>query len=190
MTASYKFLQKLWTLHVRIKQKIKSNTKSEKDNLNFEKFTSQIINKITSNLEGFNYNVIIANIYETYNFINKEIESNIDSKILEKNYIKILILFSPTIPHFTSECLEDLGVKGELRWPEVDKKLLEEDKVDYVIQVNGKKRAILNENRDIDQDSLLKKVKTNKLSEKYLKGKSIDKIIFVKNRLMNLLINE
>ena len=190
MTASYKFLQKLWTLHFRIKQKIKSNTRSEKNNLNFEKFTSQTINKITSNLEGFNYNVIIANIYETYNFINKEIESNIDSKILEKNYIKILILFSPTIPHFTSECLEDLGVRGELSWPEADKKLLDEDKVDYVIQINGKKRAILNENRDIDQESLLKKVKTNKLSEKYLKDKSIDKIIFVKNRLMNLLINE
>ena len=37
---------------------------------------------------------------------------------------------------------------------------------------------------------LLEKIKSNKLSEKYLKDKSINKIIFVKNRLINLLINE
>ena len=68
--------------------------------------------------------------------------------------------------------------------------MLEEEKIDYVIQINGKKRAILNESRDIDQDSLMIKIKSNKLSEKYLKDKSINKIIFVKNRLINLLINE
>ena len=65
-----------------------------------------------------------------------------------------------------------------------------EDKIDYVIQINGKKRLILNESRDLDQDSLMSKIKLNKLSEKYLKDKSINKIIFVKNRLINLLVNE
>ena len=69
-----------------------------------------MINKITNNLENFNYNVIIANIYETYNFLNKEIDKKIDSETLKENYKKILILFSPAIPHFASECLEDLGI--------------------------------------------------------------------------------
>ena len=55
---------------------------------NLEKFTNQMINKITNNLENFNYNVIIANIYETYNFINKEIEKKIDSEILKKTIKK------------------------------------------------------------------------------------------------------
>ena len=68
--------------------------------------------------------------------------------------------------------------------------ILNEDKIDYVVQINGKKRLILNENKNIDQESLLSKVKTNKLSNKYLENKSIKKIIFVKNKLMNLLINE
>ena len=72
----------------------------------------------------------------------------------------------------------------------INKNLLKDEKVDYVIQINGKKRAILNESRDIDQDSLLNIIKSNKLSEKYLKDKPINKIIFVKNRLINLLINE
>ena len=149
-----------------------------------------MINKITNNLEGFNYNVIIANIYETYNFVNKIIEKKVDGKVLLKNYKKILILFSPAIPHYAAECLEDLNFKAEVAWPKANKNLTEEKKIDYVIQINGKKRAILNESRDIDQDSLMDKIKLNKLSDKYLKGKSINKIIFVKNRLINLLINE
>ena len=159
-------------------------------NKNLEKFINQIINKITNNLEGFNYNVIIANIYEIYNFINKEIEKDIDSKDLERNYIKILIAMSPAIPHFAAECLEDLDVLGEIKWPEINKDLLDENKVDYVIQINGKKRAILNENRGIDQESLMVKIKSDKLSEKYLKNKSINKIIFVKDKLINILIND
>ncbi len=190
MSASYKFLQKLWILHGKVKEKIKKNIKASKENLNFEKFTNQMISKITHNLENFNYNVIIANIYETYNFINKEIEKNIDSNVLEKNYKDILLLFSPAIPHFASECLEDLGYTDLVKWPKIKKELLDEDKVDYVIQINGKKRAILNKSRDIDQDTLLSAIKSDKLSEKYLKGKSIDKIIFIKNKLINILINE
>ena len=190
MIASYKFLQKLWTLHCKIKQKIKNNISVNENNSELEKFTNQMVNKITNNLDNFNYNVIIANIYETYNFINKEIEKNIPGKLLEDNYKKILILLSPAIPHLTAECLEDLGTSKEVEWPQVDNRFINEDKVNYIIQINGKKRAILNESRDIDQNSLLNKIKLNKLSEKYLKDKSINKIIFVKNRLINLLINE
>tara|TARA_B100000989_G_scaffold165562_1_gene123764 strand:+ start:1586 stop:4132 length:2547 start_codon:yes stop_codon:yes gene_type:complete len=190
MVAAYKFLQKLWVLHNKIKDKIKSNNEQTEQNLKIEKFTNQMVSKITNNLEGFNYNVIIANIYEIYNFISKEIEKKIDSKILEKNYTKILLLVSPAIPHFASECLEELGYDKEMEWPKIDKNLLQDDKVDYVVQINGKKRAILNESRDIDEENLLKVVKSNKLSEKYVKDKSIIKIIFVKNRLINIIINE
>ncbi len=190
MVASYKFLQKLWILHKKIKDKINNNIKITKQNLRLEKFTNQMINRITSNLENFNYNVIIANIYETYNFLNKEIEASLDSETLKKNYKNIIILFSPAIPHFSSECLNDLGYEELVDWPKIDKELLQEEKVDYVVQINGKKRAILNESRDIDQESLLNIIKSNKILEKYLKDKPIDKIIFVKNRLINLLINE
>ena len=81
-------------------------------------------------------------------------------------------------------------VSISIKWPETNKEFLQEDKIDYVIQINGKKRLILKENRDIEQETLLQKIKSNKICDKYLKDKSINKIIFVKNRLMNLLINE
>tara|TARA_Y100000816_G_scaffold58468_1_gene38282 strand:- start:3256 stop:5808 length:2553 start_codon:yes stop_codon:yes gene_type:complete len=190
MIASYKFLQKLWTLHKKIKDKINSNLEISDESTELEKFTNQMINKISNNLENFSYNVIIANIYETYNFLNKEIEKKIDSKSLKENYKKILTIFSPAIPHFTSECFEDLGNEEEINWPDSNLKFLHDEKIDYVVQINGKKRAILKENRDIDQESLLDLIKSNKVTQKYLKDKSINKVIFIKNRLINLLINE
>ena len=190
MIASYKFLQKLWVLHNKIKEKI-NNCETDKDqNTDLEKFTNQMIFKITNNLENFHYNVIIANIYETYNFLNKQMEKKLNYKILEKNYKKILILMSPAIPHFASECLDDLKINNNLIWPKTDKNYLEEENLDYVIQINGKKRAILKEKRDINEETILKEIKKNKKIKKYLENKSIKKTIFVKNRLINLLLND
>ncbi len=190
MIASYKFLQKLWTLHKKIKDRINNKLEISNDDSEIEKFTNQMINKVTNNLENFSYNVIIANIYETYNFLIKEIDKKINCKSLEDNYKKILTIFSPAIPHFTSECFEDLGNNDEINWPVSNLKFINEEKIDYVVQINGRKRSILNESRDISEERLLEIIKSNTLLEKYLKDKDIKKIIFVKNRLINLLINE
>ena len=65
------------------------------------KFTNKLIYKITQNLEKFHYNVIVANLYEMYNFLSKEIEKPIQKEVLIENYRKILILMSPFIPHFS-----------------------------------------------------------------------------------------
>ena len=188
MIASYKFIQKLWGLHEKIVKIIKKDTKGDKEEIN--KYTNQLINKVNGNLERFNYNVIIANIYEAYNFLNKKIDGKIDGNELKDNYRKILTIMSPIIPHFTSECLGDLKLKTFQKWPEVDKKFLEEDKINFVIQINGKKRAILNTQKNISEEKLLNEIKNAKSLNKFLKNKKIIKSFFVKNKLINILINE
>ena len=86
--------------------------------------------------------------------------------------------------------MEDLRIKDNISWPNSEQKYLSEDTIDYVVQINGKKRLILKEKRDLNEESLLNKVKSNNISNKYLTNKSIKKVIFVKNRLINLLVNE
>ena len=189
MTSSYKFIQKLWTLHKELKNKI-SKEDSQEDGEEIEKFTNQMIAKITSNLEKFNYNVIIANMYETYNFLTNYIKLNKNLKNLEKNYVKILLCFSPVIPHFANECLEDIGFKDNFKWPEFNEALLEEEKINIVIQINGKKRSVLNTNKGLEQEDLIEITKKDKNISKYLDNKKINKIIFIKNKLVNILINE
>ena len=188
MVASYKFIQKLWILHNNIKDKIKLQFNKPENN-ELDKFTNKMLEKVTNNLENFNYNVIVANMYETYNYLIKKVGDDLDSKNLLKNYKTILIMFSPLIPHFTSECLKELKINN-INWPIIDKNLIGEEKINYVIQINGKKRNLVNFNKDTNQEDLLNQIKTNKLIDKYLLNKSIKKIIFVKNRLINIILNE
>ncbi len=189
MISSYKFIQKLWTLHNEIKLKI-NDEKNEIFDEDLQEFTNLTIAKITNNLEKFNYNVIIANMYETYNFFVNYLKKNNHLKNLEENYIKILTCFSPIIPHFSSECLEDLNYNDNLSWPKYDNALLDKEKINVVIQINGRKRSLININRGISEKDLLKMVKEDKNCEKYLSKKEIKKIVYVENRLMNILINE
>ncbi len=189
MVSSYKFVQKIWLLHNEIKNKILNEEKLS-DNDKLDEFTNHLIAKITNNLDKFNYNVIIANMYETYNYLINFIKSVKNLKNLEENYRKILICFSPVIPHLANECLDDLGLNDNIKWPEYDEKILEKEDVKFVIQINGKKRAILNTKKEILEKDLLEIVKEDKTVNKYLKDKNIKKVIFVKNRLMNILINE
>ena len=189
MVSSYKFIQKLWSLHGEIKFKIENEKTDIFDN-EIEKFTNQTIFKITSNLEKFNYNVIIANMYETYNHLISYIKNIKNIKNLKENYQKILICFSPVIPHFSSECLKDLGLKDNSVWPDYEENFFEEEKINIVIQVNGKKRTIIAAKKGVKEADLLEIVKKDNIIVKYLKNKNINKIIFVKDRLMNILINE
>ena len=186
MIASYKFLQKLWMLHSKILNKINDN-KSDSNNEKLNKFTNKLVYKITQNLEKFHYNVIIANLHEMYNFFIKEIESPIKSSILIENYTKILISMSPLIPHFTSECLTAIN-QSEIRWPTIAQEELEEENINFVIQINGKKKAVLEVKNNIIEKDLLKEINENKETEKLLENLRIKKTIFISNRLINIII--
>ena len=186
MMSAYKFIQKLWVLNSKILKKIKNSDEVNKDE-NLTKFTNQLIFKVTQNLEKFNYNVIIANLYEMYNFFIKEIEKPIKKEILIENYKKILILMSPFIPHYTSECLNGLDQK-HVSWPTVSNEELIEDEINFVIQINGKKRALLKVKRDTDESEILEKIKLNAEVEKFIKNQRIQKTIFVSNRLINIIL--
>ncbi len=188
MLSSFKFIQKLWTLHNEVKNSIFENKKN-RENEELDKFTNQLTAKFTNNLEKFNYNVIIANMYETYNYLIGYIKKNKNSINLE-NYKKILICFSPIIPHFSSECLSEIGMSENITWPSYDISKLEEKYINFVIQINGKKRAILNTKKGTTEKILLECAKKDRNISKYLENKQINKIIFVQDRLINILINE
>ena len=186
MLASFKFVQKLWTLNSKILDKIKNNDQGGEGN-DLTKFTNQLINKITQNLEKFHYNVIVANLYEMYNFLIKEIDKPIKKEILIENYKKILILMNPFIPHFSNECLNTIN-ENQINWPKISKEDLIEEDINFVVQINGKKRAILKVKRDVVEKEILEIIKTNLEIEKFLKDQTIKKSIFVPNRLINIIL--
>ena len=188
MVASYKFIQKLWMLHQKILEKINLKDCTNKQSNKISEFTNQLIDKVTKNLEKFNYNVIVANFYETYNFMNKEIDQSLNSKDLLINYKKILFLMVPLIPHFAFECLENLKETGNKDWPIANKKFLTSNNVNIVIQINGKKKSIINTIKGINEEDLIGQVKNDIKIKKIIDNKNIIKSIFIKDKLINLII--
>ena len=193
MLAAYKFIQKFWLLHQNIKEKIfakKITLNSKKNSIEeeLEEFTNELIDKVTKNLESFQYNVLIANYHEIYNRLSKIKVNEISSKILLDNYLKILTILSPVAPHFSSECIDELKMKIEPDWPTVDKNVIQKKVSNIVIQINGKKRGIITCDINTDESKILEIIKSQKQYEIYIKDKTIKKTIYVKDRLINLII--
>ena len=184
--SAYKFIQKLWVLNQKIIQEIKANHPHNPKN-DLEKITNKFIKEVTNNIENFSYNKIIANFHETYSSLNKIILNKIEKEKLIENYKKILIVISPVIPHFSSECMEMINIKDKILWPTVNDKFLLENKIKFVIQFNGKTRKVIETKKDINEDSLLDEIEKDKKLNQYLDNKKIQKKIFIPNKLINII---
>ena len=187
MTSSFKFIQKLWLLNKQILNEIKKKHSKDTDD-EFKKITNVFINNVTENLSKFTYNKIIANFHEIYSSISKLLKKKYSTKTLVENYEKILICMMPVIPHFSNECIELLKNKSEIKWPEIDKQLLIEENINFVVQINGKKRGLVKANRNISEEDIISLIKKNAEINKYIKNQEFKKKIFVPNKLINIII--
>jgi len=187
IAASFKFIQKLWNLHFNFLDQIKLNHSSNSSN-NLQKITNIFIDNVTRNLTNFSYNKIVANFHELHSALFKELKNQYTKSSLLENYSKILITMSPIIPHFANECLEILSNKDNSKWPISIKELLVENSVNYVIQINGKKRAVINSIRDTSEKDLFELIKNNSATKKYIENKVIKKRIFIPNKLINIIL--
>ena len=188
MKSSFKFVQKLWILHQKIIEEIELDHPSN-STTDLEKITNQFIKNVTTNIENFSYNKIVANFHETYSALNKIIFNKIEKKKLIENYKKILSIMSPVIPHFANECMEMLNIKeDEVSWPKANEIYLKEDTIKFVVQINGKTRKIIDSQKDTSEEELLLKIQTDVKLNNYLKTGSIQKKIFIPNKLINIII--
>jgi len=186
INSSYKFIQKFWALHENIVEILRHNEDQFDEEI--EVFTNQTLYKINQALDSFRYNVIIANYHEIYSFLKKKVESHKNYKNLRTNYIKLITIMMPVVPHITNECLSSLEYKELISWPKIDEKYLVETKVEIVIQVNGKKRNALKVQKDMSEDEVKNIINQEKLIEKYLINYEIIKTIFVKNKIINFIL--
>jgi len=184
--SSFKFIQKLWNLNLKFTKQIEQNY-SDDDDQELDKYTNIFLKKITDNLDNFNYNKMVANLYEMYSFLFKQIDKKYTKKTLLNNFEKILIAINPIVPHFSNECMNLLNLE-KMNWPKYDESQLIENKVRIVIQINGKKRGLIETDRDNSEQDLTKIINTDKTLKKYLDNQTIKRKIFIKNKLINIII--
>jgi leucyl-tRNA synthetase len=187
IAASHKFIQKLWTLHTKIIEEIgKDHSEDVGDEL--IKFTNKFIKKISNNLENFSYNIIVANLHEMYSFLIKEISNGYKKSTIFDNYKKILITMNPIIPHLSNECLKIIENTDKITWPGYDEKQIKEDTSLIVIQINGKKRGLITTDSGSSETEIMKLIYKDQKIAKYLVNNKIKKQIYIKNKLINIII--
>ena len=184
--SSFKFIQKLWNLNLKFTKQIEQNYNDD-DDQELDKYTNIFLKKITHNLDNFSYNKMIANLHEMNSSLFKQIDKKYTKKTLVSNFEKILIAINPIIPHFSSECMRLLKSE-EMGWPKYDENQLIEDKIKIVVQINGKKRGLIETNRDISEQELTNIINNNETLKKYLNKQTFKRKIFIKNKLMNIII--
>jgi leucyl-tRNA synthetase len=165
-----------------------SNKETQIFNEPIEEFTNQTINKINLSLNKFSYNVIIANLHEIYAFYNKIIEEKIFFKNLIDNYVKILTIMLPIAPHLANECLNEIATNKNYFWPKVEDKYLQSKQSNIVVQINGKKRGLILTEKNIKEAELINEIKKTKELQKFIVEKTIIKTIFIKDKLINLIL--
>ncbi len=186
IVSSFKFIQKLWKLNQKVINEVNKDHKTDYDD-EILKYTNKYLKKVHDNLESFSYNKIIANLYEMYSFLNKQIEKNYTKNTLVENYQKILIAMTPILPHFANECLSITKAKN-LKWPKYDVTMLKEEIVNVVIQINGKKRGLIQTKPDTDEEKLIELIKNDEKIMKYFAQKNIKRKIYIKNKLLNIIL--
>ena len=153
----------------------------------------QTLKKVTDELqERFKFNTAIAAIMELFNEISKfKAETDGDKNVLKEAIEKLIVMLSPFTPHVAEEMWEITGhttLLAEEKWPEVDESALKVEEVEIPVQVNGKVRGKITIPADADEETVRELALSNGKIKKYTEGKNIIKFIYVKGRLVNIVV--
>jgi len=188
---AFKYIQKIWRICEKIK--IYKKEKETTDN-NFLIKTNILIKEITECIERFHINVAVAKLYIFLNNLSEEIDKKtLNEEDIINSYKKYLVIISAFIPYIANECWEKITKQNNLssqEWPKIENTLIKKDHFDVVIQINGKKRAIINAINNESEENIFSKSLAIKNIKVILEEKNIIKKIFIKNKLLNIVTND
>ena len=191
---SHRFLKRLYSQIYNFKNTHSNRSFNQADKSNNEEFLFQLnrtIEKVTDDIDRRNsFNTAIAAMMEFVNYLSS-LDINKDVNELFMGYTRLLIILSPFVPHFSEYLYESLTNQNlnKKKWPEVDKKSLKTKKQIIVVQVNGKVRDNIECDSDESQSSIEEKAFSSEKVLKFIDDKKmIKKIIFIKNKILNIVI--
>lgn len=197
---AYRFVQRIWKLVLNSKiicQKPVIVAQEDKDAKKLLKTIHRATDKIGTDIEKLRFNRAVAQIYEMTNAISQFlpiVEKTPSSANLSalRNGIEFLIqLIAPMTPHLAESCWEHLGKENlvcDQAWPKADASLLVDDEMTLPVQVNGKRRGQIIVPTDASKETIEHQALSLAAISSILDGKSPKKIIYVPNRIINVVI--
>jgi leucyl-tRNA synthetase len=149
------------------------------------KILHRTIKRIEEDTERFSFNTAVSTFMICVNEL-------ADIKCHKKEILApLLILLAPYAPHISEELWSQLGNTGSVldaTYPKLDASLLVESSKEYPVSINGKLRTTLSLALDLEQTQIEEIILQNDIVRKWLEGKPPKKIIYVKNKMINVVI--
>lgn len=175
-----RFLDKVWSLSEKV-------TDGEDYSAELMSDMHKTVKKVTEDIENLKFNTAVAALMTLVNKM-------LDKGSVTKNEFKTLLtLLNPFAPHMTEELYESViggGFLHEQAWPEYDTSKCADDTVEIAVQVNGKIRSRIVIAADTEQQAAIDAAKADEKVAASLAGMSIVKEIYVRNKLVNIVVKK
>jgi leucyl-tRNA synthetase len=199
IVGSRRFLERIWKMGKKVLEQknsaaLPASGLRHGQNFSVPKLLHKTIKKVSEDIETFSFNTCISSMMILLNEMEKEFQGktlNPQKGLALEDFELFLKILSPFAPHITEEIWSSFGHKNLLmleKWPKADSKKMIESEIKIVIQINGKVRAELIINTDEKEESVKEKALKNETVLKYTNGQNIKKVIYVKNRLINIVL--
>ncbi len=173
-----RFLKKVWKLQGKVKENAQPS-----DELKI--LFHQTVKKTGDDIKNFKFNTAISALMILAGEFEKQ-------KEIPKNLFKdFIIILSPFAPHLAEEMWQRVGEEPSVfdyNWPTFDPSAIETEELNIVVQVNGKVRDKIKVKRGTDEEEIKKIALNSEKIQKWLEGKEPQKIIMVKNKLVNIVL--
>jgi leucyl-tRNA synthetase len=184
-----RWLNRVWNLVISGYSESKVDPDVEKE---LSRLIHKTIKKVTGDMERFRFNTMLAALMEFTNYLGKvQEQGTVSVSLWNEAVTNLLLLLAPTAPHLTEELWERTGHTYSIHnqpWPKWDEELAKEEEVTLVIQVNGKLRDKVTVPVSITEAEARELALSRERVKVYVKDNKIAKIIYVPQRLINIVV--
>ena len=189
-----RFINRVWRVYSENEDILRSEIQFNRENMNDDEKNLYInlqrtIYEVKKDSGEFHFNTALARIMEFINALYQFKDKN--SPVFKLSLRNLAILIAPFAPHLGEELWHMMGNKDSVfqeRFPEHDPEYLHFKEVEIPVQVNGKVRGRLRIKRGASEEEVFKKATSMKNVQKYIKDKEIIKKIYIKDRLLNIVV--
>jgi leucyl-tRNA synthetase len=192
-----RFLKRLWRAvseHAEQGGTVQIDTGHLSDNLqNLRRQAHQTLTKVTDDIgRRHTFNTAIAAVMELMNAVAKLDDNSEQGRaVLQESLELVVLMLSPITPHISHQLWQMLGHQEavvDAQWPTVDEAALKQDKIELMVQVNGKLRARIAVPAEADQQAVEEIAFAEENVQRFTEGKEVRKVILVPGRLLNIVV--
>ncbi len=194
---AYRFVQRLWRLFGEKGADLPPPESAAPDRFSvagtaLRRAVHKAIQAATDDIEQFRFNRAVARVYELCNVVSAFQAKETSDAWAQREAFEVLArLTAPMMPHLAEELWQGLGYDSlmvDVPWPQADPDLARDEKISLVVQINGKKRAVIDVAHDLPEKDVEAAALAHAAVARGLEGRAVRKVIVVKNRIVNVVV--